>query len=301
MSVDPIGRSRADTTVGTPGSATGGPSARTATKAARATRATATARAACDWRQRRRRDTGPNRGRPQRVRPHGGSREPGATGPTGPADLRRCRGHVGSANGKVSPSRARRHGQVASSSGSAGGSASMASVSTPLRPSMLLGEDRQHLVVGHPRLALDPRVVVGHQGERGEAHRQLPGDGRLGHPRHADDRPARLLVPPALRPGREPRTVDDDQRAAVLDREAGLPRAPRRPPDALAGRTAPRTPRGPPRPLRRRRCAAAPGAVDDLVDDDDRAGTELGRSEPTAHGARTWRTPNERSAQRFAR
>ena len=62
---------------------------------------------------------------------------------------------------------------------------------------------------------VDARVVVGDQADRGVAHGQFPGDGRLRHPGHADHRAAQRGVHPRLRARGEPRPVDDDQRPAV--------------------------------------------------------------------------------------
>ena len=109
-----------------------------------------------------------------------------------------------------------------------------------------------------------------------------------------------LLEPARLRARREARPLDDDDRAAVDDRDAELARG-RDEHAAQVG--AERVGGGDVGRLRAvvERVRATRGAVDELVADDEAAELEVGRSAPDAQGPRIRRTPSSRIAQTLAR
>ena len=75
-------------------------------------------------------------------------------------------------------------------------------------------EHREHLLLTHPGPCLGTGVHVGHQGHRGVAHAQLPGQDGLGVPGHVDQRPALCGEVPGLGAGGEARALDHHHRAA---------------------------------------------------------------------------------------
>src|SRR2546428_14392 len=90
----------------------------------------------------------------------------------------------------------------------------------------VLGEHADDLLVAHRlHLARDAHVVVGNQRDVRVAELQLPRERRLRMLGHVDDLPAGIRVRAGLRARREARALDDDDRAALVQREAGGPRA----------------------------------------------------------------------------
>ena len=84
-------------------------------------------------------------------------------------------------------------------------------------------EEAEHLLLrhrldsGHP---FEAGVVVGHERDPGVADVRLSGERRLGVLRHVDDVPPGAAVPGGLGTGREPRSLHDDDRAAVVHGDA---------------------------------------------------------------------------------
>ena len=156
----------------------------------------------------------------------------------------------GRANGSVRPSSACEQSQVRSV-----GIAETTPSSRVRSRSTLRANTSSTSACVTPSPGLLAGVEVGHQADRGVAEGQLAGEHGLGVAGHADDGPAVGGEPPRLGPGREPRSLDDHERAAVDGRPAGRARRRRARPRGRAGSTGRPSTRGP-RPRRSRSARA---------------------------------------------
>ena len=87
-------------------------------------------------------------------------------------------------------------------------------------PCEVLRKDRQNLLVGDRLDAGTVEgagVVVGHEGDAGETHPQLTGQGRLGDLRHVHHVAAECREPARLGPGGKAGALDDHHRAGLVN------------------------------------------------------------------------------------